>query len=236
MKEKSTRTDKPIKPQVIAKAVSDELEDNAIISADCGTNTSWAARYIDVRKGMKFSVSGTLSSMANGLPYAIAAQVAFPERQSVAFVGDGGLTMLMGEFATAVQYDLPIKVIVIKNNTLGMIRWEQMGFLGNPEFGVEFSPIDFAKFAEACGGKGYTIKEPSEVKSKIHQVMKETKPTIVEAYVDPFEPPMPPKVEMEFVRNLAESFVKGQPYATRIGLTLFRDKVHEVLKNIHTHS
>ena len=101
LEEKSTRTDKPIKPQVIAKAVSEELEDNAIISADCGTNTSWAARYIDIRKGMKFSVSGTLSSMANGLPYAIAAQIAFPERQSIAFVGDGGLTMLMGEFATA---------------------------------------------------------------------------------------------------------------------------------------
>jgi pyruvate dehydrogenase (quinone)/pyruvate oxidase len=91
---------------------------------------------------MKFSLSGTLSSMANGLPYAIAAQIAFPERQCIAFVGDGGLTMLMGEFATAVQYDLPIKIVVIKNNTLGMIRWEQMGFLGNPEFGVEFSPID----------------------------------------------------------------------------------------------
>ena len=145
MREQSTRTDKPIKPQVIAKAVSDELDDNAIISVDCGTNTSWAARHIDIRKGMKFSVSGTLSSMANGLPYAIAAQIAFPERQSVAFVGDGGFTMLMGEFATAVQYNLPIKVIVIKNNTLGMIRWEQMAFLGNPEFGVEFSPIDWVK-------------------------------------------------------------------------------------------
>jgi pyruvate dehydrogenase (quinone) len=237
LEEKSTRTDKPIKPQVIAKAVSEELEDNAIISADCGTNTSWAARYIDIRKGMKFSVSGTLSSMANGLPYAIAAQIAFPERQSIAFVGDGGLTMLMGEFATAVQYNLPIKVIVIKNNTLGMIRWEQMGFLGNPEFGVEFSPIDWVKFAEACGGKGYAIREPSEVKFKIHQAMKEErKPTIIEAYVDPFEPPMPPKVEMSFVRNLAESFARGQPYARRIGLTLYRDKVHEVLKNIHTHS
>ena len=128
MKEQSTRTDKPIKPQVIAQAVSDELEDNAIISVDCGTNTSWAARFIDIRKGMKFSVSGSLSSMANGLPYAIAAQIAFPERQSVAFVGDGGLTMLMGEFATAVQYELPIKVIVIENGTLGMIRWEQTGF------------------------------------------------------------------------------------------------------------
>ena len=236
LEEKSTRTDKPIKPQVIAKAVSDELEDNAIISVDCGTNTTWAARYINIRKGMKFSLSGTLSSMANGLPYAISAQIAFPERQSIAFVGDGGLTMLMGEFATAVQYNLPIKVIVIKNNTLGMIRWEQMGFLGNPEFGVEFSPIDFAKFAEACGGKGYTIIDPSEVKSKIHHAMKENKPTIIEAYVDPFEPPMPPLVEMEFVNNLAKSFAKGQPYAGRIGLTLFRDQVHEKLKNIHSHS
>jgi pyruvate dehydrogenase (quinone)/pyruvate oxidase len=236
MIEQSTRTDKPIKPQVIAKAVSDELDDNAIISVDCGTNTSWAARHIDMRKGMKFSVSGTLSSMANGLPYAIAAQIAFPERQSVAFVGDAGLTMLMGEFATAVQYNLPIKVIIIKNNTLGMIRWEQMAFLGNPEFGVEFSPIDWVKFAEACGGKGYAIKEPNEVKSIMSQAMKERKqPTMIEAYVDPFEPPIPPKVEMEFVKELAKSFAKGQPYAKRIGLTLYRDQVHNVLKNIHTH-
>jgi pyruvate dehydrogenase (quinone) len=236
MEEKSTRTDKPIKPQVVAKAISDEIEDNAIISVDCGTNTSWAARYINIRKGMKFSLSGTLSSMGNGLPYAIAAQIAFPERQSIAFVGDGGLTMLMGEFATAIQYNLPIKVIVIKNNTLGMIRWEQMGFLGNPEFGVEFSPIDFAKFAEACGGKGYVVKEPYEVKSKIHQALKEKKPAIIEAYVDPFEPPMPPNVEMEFVNNLAKSFAKGQPYSRRIGLTLFRNQVHNILKNIHSHS
>ncbi|MDQ6667231.1 MAG: thiamine pyrophosphate-dependent enzyme [Thermoproteota archaeon] len=236
MKETSTRTDKPIKPQVIAVAVSDELEENAIISVDCGTNTTWAARYIYLRKGMKFSLSGTLATMACGLPYAIAAQIAFPERQSVAFVGDGGLSMLMGEFATAVQYSLPIKVIVIKNNTLGLIRWEQMGFLGNPEYGVEFSPIDYVKFAEACGGKGYAISEPSEVKSTMHQAMKERKPTIVEAYVDPFEPPMPPKVEMGFVRNLAESFAKGQPYVGRIGLTLFRDQVHSILKNLHSHS
>jgi pyruvate dehydrogenase (quinone) len=236
MEEQSSRTDKPIKPQVIAKAISDEIEDDAIVSVDCGTNTSWAARYINIRKGMKFSLSGTLSSMANGLPYAIAAQIAFPERQSIAFVGDAGLTMLMGEFATAVQYNLPIKVIVIKNNILGMIRWEQMGFLGNPEFGVEFSPIEFAKFAEACGGKGYVINDPYEVKSKIHQAMKEKKPTIIEAYVDPFEPPMPPKVEIEFVNNLAKSFAKGQPYSGRIGLTLFRNQVHRSLMNIHSHS
>jgi pyruvate dehydrogenase (quinone)/pyruvate oxidase len=217
-------------------AVSDELEDNAIISADSGANTTSAARYINIRKGMKFSVSGTLASMACGLPYAIAAQIAFPERQSVAFVGDGGFTMLMGEFATAVQYNLPIKVIIIKNNTLGMIRWEQMAFLGNPEYGVEFTPIDYAKFAEACGGKGYVLKEPDDVKPVISKALKEKKPTIVEAYVDPFEPPMPPKVEAQFIRNLAESFAKGQPYSKRIGLTLFRNQIHEALKNVHSHT
>ena len=240
MKEQSSRTDKPIKPQAIAEAVSELLEDNAIISVDCGTNTSWAAQYINIRKGMKFSLSGTLATMACGLPYAIAAQIAFPDRQCIAFVGDGGFTMLMGEFATAVQYNLPIKIIVIKNNTLGMIRWEQMAFLGNPEYGVEFTPIDFVKFAEACGGIGYAIKEPDEIRSILEQAMKmdkdRRKPVIIEASVDPFEPPMPPKVEMEFVTNLAESFVKGQPYAKRIGLTLFRNQVHNILKNIHTHT
>ena len=110
-----------------------------------------------------------------------------------------------------------------------------MAFLGNPEYGVELTPIDFAEFAESCGGRGYSINEPAEVKPIISQAMAENKPTIIEAYVDPFEPPMPPKVNMEFVSNLAESFAKGQPYAGRIGLTLFRNQVHEALRKIHSH-
>jgi pyruvate dehydrogenase (quinone)/pyruvate oxidase len=237
LRERSTRQDKPIKPQMVASVLSDELEENAIISVDSGTNTIWAAQYIQIKKGMKFSVSGTLASMACGLPYAIAAQIAYPDRQSVAFVGDGGFTMLMGEFATAAQYGLPIKVIIVKNNTLGMIRWEQMAFLGNPEFAVEFSPIDYTKFAEACGGIGYSLKEPNEVQSVLHRAFAERKkPVIVEAFVDPFEPPMPPKVEREFITNMAESFAKGQPYARRIGLTLFRNQVHETMKGLHSHS
>jgi pyruvate dehydrogenase (quinone) len=109
-----------------------------------------------------------------------------------------------------------------------------MRVLGNPEFGVEFTPIDWVKFAEACGGKGHDIKDPHEVKSKLHQAMRESRPTIIEAYVDPFEPPMPPKVEVNFVNNLAESFARGQPYASMIGLTLFRDQVHNILKNTFT--
>ncbi|HEU4443879.1 MAG TPA: thiamine pyrophosphate-dependent enzyme [Nitrososphaeraceae archaeon] len=237
LKERSSRQDKPIKPQMVASILSDEMEENAIISVDSGTNTIWAAQYIQIKKGMMFSVSGTLASMACGLPYAIAAQIAYPDRQSIAFVGDGGFTMLMGEFATAVQYGLPIKVIIIKNNTLGMIRWEQMAFLGNPEFAVEFTPIDYVKFAEACGGAGYSIKDPGQIRTVLHHALAEkSKPTIVEVYVDPFEPPMPPKVEREFISKMAESFAKGQPYARRIGLTLFRNQVHETMKGLHSHS
>ena len=136
------------------------LAPDAIISADCGTNTFWAARGIEIQRGQKFSCSGTLATMGPGLPYAIAAQIAFPERQSVAFVGDGGFTMLMGEFATAVKYKLPLKVLIVKNNTLGQIKWEQMVFLGNPEYGCELQPIDFVKFAEACGGRGFRCERP----------------------------------------------------------------------------
>jgi pyruvate dehydrogenase (quinone) len=236
-RQSSMQTDekKAIKPQAIASAVSEQLQDNAIISVDSGTNTIWAARFLNIRKGMKFSVSGTLASMACGLPYAIAAQLAYPERQCVAFVGDGGFAMLMSEFATAVQYNLPIKVVILKNNTLGMIRWEQMAFLGNPEFGVEFSPIDFAKIAEACGGIGYTIKESDDIKPIMKKAMSDKttrKPTVIEAYVDPFEPPTPPKIEPEFVQNMAESFAKGQPYAKRIGLTLYRNQMNSTIETI----
>lgn len=223
-----------VKPQAIVSAVSRFLDDKAIVSVDSGTNTIFAARFIKMRKDMKFSLSGTLASMACGLPYSIAAKIAFPDRQSVAFVGDGGFTMLMGEFATAVQYNLPIKVIILKNNTLGMIRWEQMAFLGNPEFGVEFSSIDFAKFAEACGGIGYTIRHENEIEQVMGIAMKEenNKPVLIEAYVDPFEAPMPPKVEPEFVKNIAESFAKGQPYTKRIGLTLFRNQIDTKVKDV----
>jgi pyruvate dehydrogenase (quinone) len=233
---KNQRKQKMIKPQAVAAAVSKELKDDAIISLDSGTNTIWAARYIDIRKGMKLSVSGTLASVGCGLPYSIAAQIAFPDRQCVAFVGDGGMTMLMGEFATAVQYKLPIKVVVLKNNAFGMVRWEQMVFLGNPEFGVEFTPIDFAKFAEACGGTGYSVTEYEKLQPVMHRAMLEKKPTIIDVTVDPLEPPMPPKVELEFISKLAESFAKGQPHAVRIGLTVFRHQVREALRNLDSDS
>jgi pyruvate dehydrogenase (quinone)/pyruvate oxidase len=219
---------KPIKPQVVAKHLGELLDDNAIVSGDSGTVTAWIARHWKVRKGQMFSLSANLATMANGLPYAIAAKLAYPERQSVAFVGDGGFTMLMGEFATTVKYNLPIVVVVIKNNTYGMIKWEQMVFLGNPEYAVDLQPIDFAKFAEACGGVGIHVEEPDQVQAALEQALASNRPTVVEVVVDPYVPPMPPKVSWDQAKNLATSLIRGQPNRERIALTLFRDRVDEV--------
>jgi len=175
-----------------------------------------------------FSCSGNLATMAPGLPYAIAAKVAYPDRQSVAFVGDGGFTMLMGEFATAVKYRLPIKVVIIKNNVLGMIKWEQMVFLGNPEYGVSLEPIDFVRFAEACGGIGFRCERPDEVRGALEAMMLADGPALCEAVVDPFEPPMPAKVKAAQALHMAEALARGEPNRGRIALTLFRDKVTDL--------
>jgi len=230
MRSREERTEMPLKPQVVARHVNDLLADDAIITTDSGTITTWAARHLKIRRGMKFSCSGTLATMAPGLPYANGAQVAYPDRQVVAFVGDGGFTMLMMEFITAVKYKLPIKVIVIKNNTLGQIKWEQMIFLGNPEYGVELQPIDFVKFAEACGGTGFRCSTPDDVGPAIRAAFAHPGPVLVEATVDPFEPPMPPRANAAQALHLAESLARGEPNRGKIATTIFRDKVDEFFK------
>jgi pyruvate dehydrogenase (quinone)/pyruvate oxidase len=175
------------------------------------------------------SLSGTLASMGNGLPYTIAAQLAYPERQCVGFVGDGGFSMLMAEFATAVKYELPIKIVIVKNNTLGQIKWEQMVFLGNPEYGCDLQPIDFVAFARACGGAGFRIEDPAQCGAVLDQALGTPGPVLVEAVVDPFEPPMPPKVTVKQAAKFAQSLARGEPNRGRIALTVLEDKVRELI-------
>jgi pyruvate dehydrogenase (quinone)/pyruvate oxidase len=229
MAKRSTRMDKPMKPQVVAWELGKRLRDDAIVSCESGTIATWWARHIPARRGQMFSLSGTLATMAPGLPYTIGAQVAYPNRQCVAFVGDGGFTMLMGDFATAVQHKLPIKVVIIKNNTLGQIKWEQMVFLGNPEYGVNLSPIDFAAFAHACGGVGFSVDDPKECGHVMDAFLNAPGPAILEALVDPFEPPMPAKVKAEQALKFAESLARGEPNSKKIALTTLSDKVHEMI-------
>jgi pyruvate dehydrogenase (quinone) len=229
MRKQATTDDTPIKPQRVAWELSELASDDAIISTDSGTITTWIARDFKMRGTQKFSCSGNLATMAPGLPYAIAAKLAYPERQSIAFVGDGGFTMLMGEFLTAVKYNLPIVVVIIKNNTLGQIKWEQIVFLGNPEYGCELHNPDFAKFADACGGLGWTVEKPAEIRPTLERAINSNQPSLVEVVVDPFEPPMPPKVSVKQALHFGEALAKGQPHGGRIALTLFRDKLNELL-------
>jgi len=229
METRASVMEKPMKPQVIAAELGKRLADNAIVNCDSGTIATWWARHIPVKRGQQHTVSGNLATMACGLPYTIAAQVAFPDRQCIGFVGDGGFTMLMGEFATAVKYKLPIKIVIIKNNTLGQIKWEQMVFLGNPEYGCELNPIDFALFARACGGAGFTIDDPKACGDILDQALMTPGPVVIEAIVDPNEAPMPAKVTADQAAKFAKSLAKGTPDRKKIIETMVSDKVREMI-------
>jgi pyruvate dehydrogenase (quinone)/pyruvate oxidase len=229
MNERGTRTDTPMKPQVVAHELNKLITDDAILATDSGTITSWIARHVDIRGNMMFSCSGNLATMACGLPYANAAAVAYPGRQVVAFVGDGGLTMLCCELATSVKYNLDVKIIVIKNNTLGQIKWEQMVFLGNPEYGCELQPIDFATIARGFGLQAFTIDDPQQCGEILRQALATPGPVLVEAVVDPHEPPMPPKVDVKQAAKFAQSLASGTPNASKIALTVASNTVREII-------
>ena len=185
MEKQASATARPMKPQLVASELGKRLPNDAIVNCDSGTITTWWARHIPVKRGQLHAVSGNLASMACGLPYTIASQIAYPERLCVGFVGDGGFSMLMGEFVTAVRYKLPIKIVIIKNNTLGQIKWEQMVFLGNPEYGCDLTPINFADFARACGAHGFTIEDPGDCGEIVGRALATEGPVIIEAVVDP---------------------------------------------------
>ena len=142
--------------------------------------------------------SGTLASMACGLPYAIGASIAYPDRQVISVIGDGSAAMLMGDFVTLRKYNLNAKIIVIKNNALGQIKWEQMVFLGNPEYGCELEPIDFAKMAESVGINAITIDDPARCGDQLREALATPGPCLIQAVVDEAaSPDIPPdKVEV----------------------------------------
>jgi len=229
IEERATRQDKPMKPQVVAHELNKLVADDAIVATDSGTITTWIARHLSMRGNMMFSCSGNLATMACGLPYAIAAAVAHPGRQVVAFVGDGGLTMLLGELATCVKYDLDVKIVVIKNNSLGQIKWEQMVFLGNPEYVCDLQPIDFAAVAKGFGVASFAADDPATCGAILRQALNTPGPVLVEATVDPHEPPMPPKATLKQVAHLAESLARGTPARGKIALTVASDVVREIV-------
>jgi pyruvate dehydrogenase (quinone)/pyruvate oxidase len=227
MEQRGTSTDQPMHPQVPAWALNQALADDAIICGDSGTVTTWSARQIKIRRGQMFSFSGTNCSMAAGLPYAIGAQAAFPGRQVVVFTGDGSATMQLGDVLTCVQHNLPVKIVVIKNNTLGLIKWEQMVFLGNPEYGVNMAPLDFVKFADACGARGIRIDDPRQARQQLAEALSWEGPVIIECVVDEHEPPYPAKIKQDQAKKLVTALREGTPNRRRIALQMVKDLLDE---------
>src|SRR5207302_273933 len=217
----------PIQPQYLMSVIDHLAADDVILTSDSGTIATWAARHFEIRGDRQFHLSGNLATMAPGLPYAIAAQVAYPGRQCVAFVGDGGFAMLMAEFHTAVWHGLPIKVVVCNNGLLGQILWEQMA-LGYPEVGVRYQAMDFAPWAEASGGLGIRVEKPGDVEPAIRDALAHDGPALVDVMVNPDEPPMPAKVTYDEAKGFAQSFLKGTPRRATIASPLFRDKIEQL--------
>ena len=218
----------PIQPQRLMAVIDRLASDDAILTSDSGTIATWAARHFTIRGDRQFYLSGNLATMAPGLPYTIANQWAHPGRQCIAFVGDGGFAMLMAEFATACRYELPIKVVINNNSSLGQIMWEQL-VLGYPEYGIRFEQrLDFAPWAQACGAMGVRIDKSGDLESGLSDALAHQGPALVDVSVNPDEPPMPGKVEYEQAKGFVKAFLAGQPRRATIASTLFRDKYAEL--------
>ncbi|HEX6522965.1 MAG TPA: thiamine pyrophosphate-dependent enzyme [Streptosporangiaceae bacterium] len=219
----------PIAPQYLMGVINEAATDDAILTCDSGTIATWAARHWMIRGARQFYLSGNLATMAPGLPYAVGIQHAFPGRQVIAFVGDGGFAMLMAEFLTAIQHKLPVKIVINNNNSLGQILWEQM-ILGYPEHGVRYPqpPADYSSFATANGAFGAKVTKPGELRGAVQQALAHDGPALLDVNVNPDEPPLPGKVEYEQAKKFAEAFLRGQPHKATIATTLFRDKIQQL--------
>ena len=219
----------PIAPQYVVSVLDELAAGDAVLTCDSGTIATWAARHWRIRGGREFFLSGNLATMAPGLPYAIGIQHAFPGRQVIAYVGDGGFAMLMAEFLTAIKHKLPVKVVINNNNSLGQILWEQM-VLGYPEHGVRHPEpfTDYTSLATANGALGIKVDRPDDVRAAIERALGHDGPALVDVNVNPDEPPLPGKVEYQQAKKFAEAFLRGQPRKSTIATTLFRDKIEQL--------
>jgi pyruvate oxidase len=200
--------DLPIHPQALAYAISRSANNDAIICCDTGAVTVWGARHFRIKDSQRFTLSGDLASMAFGLPAAIGAQLAYPEKQVIALCGDGGFAMLMSDFVTAVKYKLPVKIFIFNNGKLGLIQMEQEARSGNPEYETDLFNPDYAAFAKICGAEGYTITEPAGLELTIRAALMSKQPCIVNVFVNPEELTMPPEVTAKEAFNYTKAKVK----------------------------
>ena len=199
---------KPIHPQFLAKTVSDLASDDAVFTFDVGTPTIWAARYLKMNGKRRMIGSLAHGSMANAMPQAIGVQAAFPARQVISLSGDGGFTMLMGDFITLVQNGLPVKVVVFNNGTLGFVELEMKatGFL---DFGVELKNPDFAAMASSMGVHAARVEDPADLEAALKAALAHDGPALVDVVTNRHELAMPPKATLEQAEGFSLWVVKA---------------------------
>jgi pyruvate dehydrogenase (quinone) len=227
----------PINPQLVFHELSKRLPDGAILSSDSGSSANWYARDVKLRKGMMASLSGTLATMGPGVPYAIAAKFAHPNRPVVALVGDGAMQMNgINELITIAKYrhlwpDQRLVVMVLNNRDLNQVTWEQRAMEGNPKFegSQDLPDFPYARYAELIGLKGIRVETPDQVGPAWDEALNADRPVVYEAIADPEVPPLPPHITIEQAKALSSALVSGDPNAGRIVRQSFSQKLQEFL-------
>ena len=213
----------PLNPRLLFEQLSPRLPDNCILSCDSGSTSSWTAQHIQIREGMKFSVSGYLATMGCAVPYAIAAKFAFPDRAAFAFVGDGAMQMSGNdELLTIKKYwefwkNPQLIVVVVNNSDLNFVTWEQRMMEGEPKFkDSQILPeFNYAQYAESIGLMGIRIDSPDDVEAALDQALKANRPVVIDAVTDPEIIPFTPQIAEKFANNIAKAISKGDRPAAR---------------------
>jgi pyruvate dehydrogenase (quinone) len=211
------KSGKGLLPEYVTKVLNEVAEDDAIFTVDTGMTAVWAARYLKMTAKRRLIGSFNHGSMANAMPQAIGAQLAFPKRQVISMSGDGGFTMLMGDLLTLAQYELPVKLIVYNNSTLGMVKLE-MRVAGYEDFGVDVKNTNFAKMAEAVGIRGIRVEDPKNVRSAFEAAFRQKGPVLIDVVTDPDALALPPKIQAEQVAGyglyVAKQTLHGRLFET----------------------
>jgi len=224
---KDTRKSNEIHPEFVASVINELADKDAIFTVDTGMSCVWAARYIDGTGERKMLGSFNHGSMANAMPQAIGAALARPDQQVIAFCGDGGISMMLGDLMTIVQYQLPVKIIVFNNRSLGMVKLE-MEVAGIPDLETDMLNPDFIKIAEAMGITGIGIDDPEDVKSGLERAFMHEGPVLVSIQTDPNALAMPPKLEFDQMKGVAL-------YMGKMMLSGRMDEVFKVISSNYKH-
>jgi pyruvate dehydrogenase (quinone) len=228
---------RPINPQRVFWELSPRLPDKCILSSDSGSSANWFARNLKIREGMMASLSGNLATMCPGVPYAIAAKFAYPERIPIALVGDGAMQMLgINGLITIAKYwkrwsDPRLVILVLHNNDLNQVTWEQRAMVGDPKFKGSQDVPDFpyAAYAELLGLKGVRVDDPDDIGAGWDEVLSADRPAVFDVITDPDVPTIPPHISFDQMVKFSKALIKGDPDEAGIIRQTFKDVMEGLL-------